>query len=279
MQQAIAHIRQSLEQHYPATEIESFIRLILQAVCGFTLTDYLLHKNSILPDTQRKKIEEITQRLQKSEPIQYILGYASFMDFTFQVSPGVLIPRPETEELVELIRNRHTGSRCRILDIGTGSGCIAVSLARLLPECSVEAWDISPEALECAEKNAVRLNTNIRFRQADILSPHLTLPHEPFDILVSNPPYVCHSEKRTMAPNVLDYEPEKALFVPDRDPLLFYRAIATAPLLKSGGNLYVEINARFGRETAVMLSDLGFREIEIIRDLAGKDRIVTAVYH
>lgn len=278
MQNCIAHIKQTLGQHYSASEINGFIRIIFENICGYSLTDLILHKNNILSDSLRKQIDKIVERIDQNEPIQYILGGCLFCGISFSVTPDVLIPRPETEELVELIATRHAGSAPRILDIGTGSGCIAVSLAKKLPESRVEAWDISEKALQVARKNAQENQVNVTFKQVDITRELPPEAVQPYDIIVSNPPYVCLREKAEMGKNVLDYEPHLALFVPDEDPLLFYRAILHAGkrLLNEGGFVYFEINRLFGHQTASLLRQNGYEKIEIIQDLSGNDRMVAA---
>ncbi|MBQ7823869.1 MAG: peptide chain release factor N(5)-glutamine methyltransferase [Bacteroidaceae bacterium] len=277
MQNCISHIKTTLGTHYSASEINSFIRIIFESVCGYTLTDLILHKNTILSDSTRKQIDKIVERIDQNEPIQYILGKCRFCGITFSVTPDVLIPRPETEEMVELIATRHFGTNPRILDIGTGSGCIAVSLAKKIQKSDVDAWDISENALQIARKNAQENNVTVTFEQIDIIqeSPQI---NRQYDIIVSNPPYVCLNEKADMEKNVLDYEPHLALFVPNEDPLLFYRLILQAGrrLLTDNGYIYFEINRKFGNETAALLQTNGYEKIEIIQDISGNDRIITA---
>ncbi len=278
MQSCISHIRQTLGQHYSSSEINGFIRIIFESVCGYSLTDLILYKNNILSDSLRKQIDKIVERIDQNEPIQYVLGRSLFCGISFSVTPDVLIPRPETEELVELITARHAGSAPRILDMGTGSGCIAVSLAKKLPESRVEAWDISEKALQVARKNAQENQANVTFKQVDITRELPPEAVQPYDIIVSNPPYVCLREKAEMERNVLDYEPHLALFVPDEDPLLFYRAILCAGkrLLAEGGFIYFEINRMFGHQTVSLLRQNGYEKTEIIQDLSGNDRMVAA---
>lgn len=277
MQNCISYIKTKLSSHYSASEINSFIRIIFDAVCGYSLTDLILHKNNILSESVRKQIDQIVNRIDQNEPIQYILGKSNFCGMPFTVSPSVLIPRPETEELVELITRKHRDTNARIVDIGTGSGCIAISLAKNMPGTDVCGWDISENALRIARQNAHDLNVAVSFQQTDIL--HFTPePKQKFDIIVSNPPYVCRNEQKEMEANVLDYEPHLALFVPDDDPLLFYRTIARIgqQLLTSGGFLYFEINRQFGQETEALLQENGYENIEIIKDISGNDRMVSA---
>ena len=278
MQSCISHIRQTLGQHYSSSEINGFIRIIFESVCGYSLTDLILYKNNILSDSLRKQIDKIVEHIDQNEPIQYVLGRSLFCGISFSVTPDVLIPRPETEELVELITARHAGSAPRILDMGTGSGCIAVSLAKKLPESRVEAWDISEKALQVARKNAQENQANVTFKQVDITRELPPEAVQPYDIIVSNPPYVCLREKAEMERNVLDYEPHLALFVPDEDPLLFYRAILRAGkrLLAEGGFIYFEINRMFGHQTVSLLRQNGYEKTEIIQDLSGNDRMVAA---
>ncbi|UJP66031.1 peptide chain release factor N(5)-glutamine methyltransferase [Mongoliitalea daihaiensis] len=232
---------------------------------------------------QNKKIGEIPlgmkqalEALMRQEPIQYILGKAPFYGREFRVSPAVLIPRNETEELVHLIIKENTIPNPSILDIGTGSGCIPISLALEIPEARVAALDISEEALEVAKENAKDLRANIDFYQTDILKD--AIPVDNLDIIVSNPPYVKYSEKELMQPNVLEHEPHLALFVYDEDPLIFYREIAIKAKisLKTGGKLYLEINEGLGKETANLLATIGYQQVQIHQDLNGKDRMISA---
>lgn len=277
MQNCISYIKTTLGTHYSASEINSFIRIIFESVCGYTLTDLILHKNTILSDSTRKQIDKIVERIDQNEPIQYILGKCRFCGISFSVTPDVLIPRPETEEMVELITARHSGTSPRILDIGTGSGCIAVSLAKKIQKSDVDAWDISENALQIARKNAQENNVTVTFEQIDIIQEPPQINRQ-YDIIVSNPPYVCLNEKADMEKNVLDYEPHLALFVPNEDPLLFYRLILQAGrrLLTDNGYIYFEINRKFGNETAALLQINGYEKIEIIQDISGNDRIITA---
>lgn len=234
----------------------------------------------------------ITDRLASMEPIQYIFGETEFCSLPFRVTPAVLIPRPETEELVDLIRHctspprhcdlpsHHCEERSnppRILDICTGSGCIAIALAKHFTQAEVTATDISTTALEIAKQNATLNNVKINFLQDDILSPTAQYA-EYYDIIVSNPPYIAEKEKHTMSINVIDYEPHEALFVPDKDPLKFYRAIAgfASRKLESDGSLFLEINPLYSGELIELLYNKGFKETEIIRDLSGKNRFIKA---
>jgi release factor glutamine methyltransferase len=225
-------------------------------------------------------IEEAAGRLLNHVPLQYVLGTAYFMDMEFAVTPDVLIPRPETEELVSLIvkdlAKKKTTHKFRILDIGTGSGCIAISLKHFLPAAEVTAIDISNEALRLASANAVKNNVTVSFIHADIIDELQWESLPECDLIVSNPPYVTLSEKQFMQPNVLDYEPHTALFVPDDDPLIFYRTIiAFAEIsLSEDGSLWFEINEQFGGELRNMALNQGFKEVNIIFDIRGKSRFL-----
>ena len=276
MHAAELHIKQSLAGMYPDSEIRSFTKIIFTEVFHFKMLDIYMGKDINLSANQMAELDEILTRLQKYEPIQYILGHTNFYGMNFHVTPAVLIPRPETEELVALIIKENPDSG-RILDIGTGSGCIAVSLSKNLPQSQIFSWDISEEALLVARENNRILGTSVSFKQVNVLE---YLPDgEIFDVIVSNPPYVTDSEKGEMEQNVLSWEPSLALFVPDENPLLFYRKIAELglQLLTPDGKIYFEINQAFGKETAGMLFMLGYRDVEIIKDLSGRDRIVKAL--
>lgn len=280
MTEAVSYINNSLKGLYPTSETGSFARLVMEHVCGLAPHMLLAGKGRDLSDTEKRAIGEIVARLQKFEPIQYILGEAHFYDLAYEVNPSVLIPRPETEELVELIVQDHAGHPgLRLLDIGTGSGCIAIALAKQLDRADVSAVDISTEALAVARRNAEKNNVTVAFREMDILAATNAAPFgHTFDCIVSNPPYVMDSEKTAMKENVLKHEPHLALFVPDEDPLLFYRAIARLgqAWLEKGGHLYFEINAQCGPQTVEMLQQEGYRNIELKRDLSGNNRITKA---
>lgn len=284
MTDAVLYIRQSLQTLYSANEINGFVRLLMERICGIAPYQLLLGKGKELSETEKERIVEIVGALKKSVPIQYILGTADFYGREFAVNPSVLIPRPETEELVEIIlkdvRQKKNAAPLKIVDIGTGSGCIAITLSAELSEAEVTAVDISPEALETARANAARLQANVRFLQADILAETAAGQAIPgtFDLIVSNPPYVLETEKANMEKNVLDHEPHLALFVDDSDPLLFYRQIARfgKKRLHGGGALYFEINARCGRGMIRLLETEGYRDVTLIRDISGNDRIIKA---
>ena len=228
MTETIAYIKESLRDLYPSSEVSSLVRLIMERVCNIQPHHFLFCKDKELPESEKSRIHDIVERLKQMEPIQYILGTADFYSLQFEVDPSVLIPRPETEELVEQVILDNADQKIKILDIGTGSGCIAVTLRKHLKKASVIATDISAEALATARRNAKRNNTTVTFIQTDILDPEKAEMDIPFilDVIVSNPPYIKEEEKKDMERNVLDYEPHLALFVPDNDPLLYYWHIA-----------------------------------------------------
>ena len=272
----INYIKDSLKDFYSGEEVKSFIRIIMKHVCSLEPHQLLIDKDRKLPETQRLQIETIVAQLQIYEPIQYILGMTTFYGRNYNVTPATLIPRPETEELVEYICCNEKESGLHVLDIGTGSGCIAISLAALLCDAKLFAMDISKEALDVAKDNAFNNGVQVTFIEMDILSqPDFATP---LDIIVSNPPYVLNDEKRGMERNVLDYEPHTALFVPDNDPLLFYREIAIfgQKHLTSNGRLYFEINAALGQATVDLLKEYNYRNVVLKQDIFGKDRMIKA---
>ncbi len=224
------------------------------------------------------QIGEILNRLIAYEPIQYILGETEFFGLKFNVSPGVLIPRAETEELVDWIISEEKGHCSSLLDIGTGSGCIPISIDRNMLLDRVEGWDISEDALKIAERNASRNDSKVHFSQQDIFHPTGITKHTKWDVIVSNPPYVLMEESDLMEKNVVDFEPHVALFVPDNDPLIFYRTIAqfAAAHLHHHGSLYLEINEKMGEATGKLLESYGFEEIHTRKDLQGKERMIKA---
>ena len=294
---------QSLTSLYDAGEAQAIVRTVLDVKYGMTLTDIICGKVNELSADEERKLEEIIIRLQKGEPVQYVLGEADFAGRTFRVEPGVLIPRPETAELCQWIEKdmieksivssgdssedspedssgnspQATDDARRILDICTGSGCIAITLGLNIPNSEVTGWDISEDALRIAQGNAEILKArNVRIEYQDALA--LPKAAEAADLIVSNPPYICEKEKADMEKNVLEHEPSLALFVPDEDPLKFYRAIAeyASSALKSGGALYFEINPIYEKETRKMLEELGFKDIETKEDAFGKKRMMRA---
>lgn len=239
----------------------------------------MVHYDKQLDVTIISKLEDILKRLQNGEPVQYIIGKAFFYNSEFIVTPATLIPRPETEELVQWILDdarQHSASELSILDIGTGTGCIAISLKKELPKASVSALDVSPDALIVARENARLIDADVNFIEDNILASHAYKDENKLDIIVSNPPYVTPADKEQMHRNVTDFEPHTALFVPENDPLLFYKAIADFALehLIESGLLYFEINESYGAETAAMLDAKGFKDIVLRKDLPGRDRMV-----
>ena len=315
---------------YNEREAQAIVRTVLDALFGMSLTDICLGKVTQLSADDTTRLEKIMQRLEKSEPVQYVLGAEWFAGRLFDVAPGVLIPRPETEDLVKwacdeakekekekednskeergkeekeglrkgedasqkeeqllssLLKNNKEVSEKgeeaphpSILDIGTGSGCIAITVALALPQARVTAWDISTDALAIAAGNAHRLGASVRFEHQDALSA--PDDEERWDVIVSNPPYICDRERADMSDNVLSYEPELALFVPDSDPLLFYRAIAryASKALKPGGRLLFETNTAYAHEVAQAMADEGFTAIEVRNDCFGKPRMVKGAF-
>lgn len=266
-----------LKDDYPPTEIESFFHILTEEYLGMTRLEAALNRDFEVSEEQKAWFEHALLRLKDHEPIQHIIGKEEFFGLIFRVTKDVLIPRPETEELVEWIVNdfkKSTGN-LRALDIGTGSGCIAISLAKNLKNAAVDAVDISDEALKLARSNAKENNAEVNFSKMDILEQE-DLKHT-YDIIVSNPPYVRDLEKKEMQRNVLDHEPEKALYVKDDDPLVFYKKISilTKESLQPGGCLYFEINQYLAEETKELLKKLGF-ETELKKDIFGNFRMLKA---
>ncbi|MDR0614217.1 MAG: peptide chain release factor N(5)-glutamine methyltransferase [Dysgonamonadaceae bacterium] len=343
MQTGLSFFKEQLRDYYTESEIKLFYRMIMESVYGLDLQSVLLGKDTQIFSEEKSVIEKTVEDLKKFRPIQYILGETEFYGLKFKVNEHVLIPRPETEELVEqIVRGeryrvkgtgyRVKGERCRVqgagyrvkgtgftvhgsrftpypapftlhpapftfhpapftlypvpftfhpspftlLDIGTGSGCIAVALAKFLPEAEVYASDISEKALEVALGNALDNQTDVRFVRHDIFDAWPENLPEQFDVIVSNPPYVTPEEKVVMSKNVLDYEPHQALFVPQEKPLLFYERIAdiAQERLKANGRLYFEINAVYGKDTAEMLRKKGFQTVLLLKDISGNERMV-----
>lgn len=276
MREVTAHIINELKPYYRESEILGFIRIIIPHVLNLPYSNLLTKTNLLLNEEQRSSLSSIIERLKVYEPIQYIVGEEEFFGLPFMVDKNTLIPRPETEELVEQVIIDNQGKTPSILDIGTGSGCIAISLAKNFRNSRVSAWDFSQNALNIAKKNASLNHVDVTFRQVDVLGDY---PKDKrFSIIVSNPPYVLESEKKDMEQNVLGYEPHSALFVPDNNPLLFYERIANIAieLLTPNGMLYFEINRKKGIETMDMLCRKGFLGISLHKDISGNDRIVKA---
>ena len=297
-----------MESNMPEGEAKAVALMLLEKVAGLPTAKALIADGNDLL-CRRQSLLELAARVAQGEPVQYVLGEADFCGLTLKVKPGVLIPRPETEELVAWVEENVKGnsnllpltsnlSPFKLLDIGTGSGCIAVALAKKLKEAEVEAWDVSDDALEIARENAKRNGVQVKTSKVDVLdinansnsqlstvnfqlstlTSHLS-PLTSYNIIVSNPPYICEEEKAEMERNVLEHEPRLALFVPDDDPLLFYRRIAELglSLLKEKGLLFFEINRRFGEEVVKMLQGKGYREVELRQDMFGNDRMVKAI--
>lgn len=275
-------LREALAARYAEGEARALAFLVLEQAFGVSRTDVYADKVRHFSAEERQRLDDMSRRLSQGEPVQYVLGCAEFRGRRFRVTPATLIPRPETEELVDLcldfVRRMEPSAsrRPRLLDVGTGSGCIAVSLAAGLPGADVEAWDISEAALGVARDNACAVGTDIRFVRRDLFLP--PLPTDRFDCIVSNPPYVCESERAGMESHVLDHEPHIALFVPDDDPLRFYRALAVLgrQCLVPGGALFVEINRAYGPQTVELMERHGFVGVRLHRDAFGNDRMVGA---
>lgn len=267
---------QKLSNIYDAAEINSLYALIMNHFFNYSYTDIVFKANTVLPPEDCERIAEVANRLANNEPIQYILGSARFCDLQLKVNQSVLIPRSETEELIRLIETENREYNARFMDICTGSGCIALALKKRFPDSSVLGCDISDEALDVAEANAEANNLDVVFFNADVLKTNLTTYIQDIDIIVCNPPYVRELEKEQMKANVLDFEPHTALFVPDDQPLMFYLVIAIQALnlLVQGGKLYFEINEAFGKEVADLMREQGFVQVEIFKDIHGKDRFV-----
>ena len=281
-----------LAERYGLDEARAIVRWVLGERFGLSMADILCDKVTELSADDRTDLEKMMLRLENGEPVQYVLGFADFCGRQFFVNERVLIPRPETEELcrwmVEERGTRNEEQGTRVLDIGTGSGCIAITLAAEMPDAQVSAWDISDQALAVARKNADSIGVNVDFEQVDVLnlssasqSP-LSIGRggggEAFTHIVSNPPYICDNEKIAMKSHVLEHEPHVALFVPDDDPLLFYRAIADFAIqsLEPDGWLYFEVNPLYIKELKTMLAEKGFENIEVKIDLFGKERMIRA---
>jgi release factor glutamine methyltransferase len=278
MRDFIAFAKDCLKSTYPPQEISQISRLLLEKMAGLDSMQFYGGKDIKIPVYLAVKLREAVERLVKHEPLQYILGETEFSGLTLHIRPGVLIPRPETEELVELIaRDFKQRGKIRILDICTGSGCIALALYKKFPDSVVEAWELSAEALQIAMENAKINSATILFRKLDVLNfkPSLKL-HGTMDIMVSNPPYVCRSEQKVMESKVMDFEPHLALFVEDKDPLVFYRSIADigVKMLRKGGCLYFEINSLLWKETMDLINSFPFSDVSIHKDISGRERFI-----
>ncbi len=267
---------------YEKTEIEKFIQFCFEEFLGYSKTDLIIKKDKTVSESDLLKFHFAVKDLKRGRPIQYIIGKAWFYGMELMVTKDVLIPRPETEELVRLIIDdaKNHSESFSILDMGTGSGCIAIALKKNLSRCHVYAMDISEEALRIAKQNAEKQNCEIHFIQGNILEKNMLENLPACTIIVSNPPYVKSSESSTMNANVLEHEPHVALFVPDENALVFYKAIAQAGKLKlkSGGAVYVEINEALGIETAILFQKEGFSDVQLLQDMQGKDRMIKATW-
>ena len=297
LQKAKRLLVEKLSTTFPQREAEQLMRILLEDLFNIDLNRQLMDPNLCIDERQHYLLSEAVRRLLEGEPVQYVTGMARFGDLLLRVSPAVLIPRPETEELVQKITT--TSLPChscegtceskesmgggtkplRIWDIGTGSGCIAIALAKQLPNAEVIAFDVSEEALQIAKENAENNGVKVTFVHDDVLNPQSDYFNQPVDLVVSNPPYVCDSERTAMESNVLDWEPENALFVPDDDPLQFYRQILRLAKnqLNPNGQVWFEINERMGEDMVRVCHEMSFAQAEILEDFAGKPRFCRAV--
>ena len=287
----ISNLQSALLAAYPEDEARSLAWWIAEELTGKSRTELQFGcKDTTFSPIMQEKSQEIISRLLHFEPIQYIFGHTLWCGLDLLVTPATLIPRPETAELVERINLKseilNLKSQIHVLDVGTGSGCIALALKKAHPSWSVTGIDISPEAIAIARENARRNNLDVNFQVADIFdsneeNPKSKILNPKYDVVVSNPPYICESEKSSMRPNVLDFEPSSALFVPDSDPLKFYRKIAEifSPITRNPlpvTHLFFEINEAYGEELKQLLDSLGYTDIQIHKDIYGKDRIIEA---
>ena len=275
LSEIVRNLRKELRDMYSDNEIRNIGYLVAEHLLNYSKIDFHLKDQEPISAEMQEKFMEVLGRLKNHEPVQYMTGNAEFYGLSFRVDPRVLIPRPETEELVEWIIRENRDQQVTILDVGTGSGCIAVALAVKLPDSKISACDISEEALTLAGINANENRAVINFFRMDLLNNFVSLPGK-YGIMVSNPPYVRNREKTLIRRNVLDYEPERALFVADDDPLLFYRNIALLgrKYLHDGGKLYLEINENFPAEVVRLLENSGYYGIEVRQDMHGKARMV-----
>jgi len=278
MHPLVRYIREALHGYYTDVEALSLAKMLLVDVFGFTTLELYGGKDRSFSENEQELLSDIVKRLQNHEPLQYIIGRETFMGLDIEVDENVLIPRPETQELVNWILDDYRlDEGCKILDIGTGSGCIPIALAHYMSGAELEAWDISDGALELAQRNAKRNDVKVLFCKQNVLE--MVPSALRYDVIVSNPPYITEKEKVDMEPNVLDWEPSIALFVPDSDPLLFYRKIAELGLgmLVQGGALYFEINRAYGAMMKSMLENMGYKHVELRKDMFGNDRMIKAI--
>lgn len=302
MQKILYLLRHTLSPLYDERERNAIIEMLVEETCGWTRNDYLTHRTDILPEDIRQRLTGYAAQMAQGIPVQQVLGYAEFMGRKFKVTADTLIPRPETAELVNWVINDwgkvfHKDIQS-VVDIGTGSGCIAISLALAFKDVNISAIDLSTAALRVAKENAESLCAkNIDFIHMDILKPDsdhnihrdIHIPEETYslsapryehhDIIISNPPYICESEAGEMSAVVYEHEPHMALFVPDKNPMLFYRAIARYGMLhlNPGGVLYLEINERYGKDISDLLGKAGYADISVRRDMNGKNRMARAI--
>jgi release factor glutamine methyltransferase len=282
VQDVSATFRKELKALYDTNEVDSLCMIVLTEITGTSSAKIKAFPELTISRQQVETINNILTRLKTGEPVQYILGHTEFYGLPFKVNPYVLIPRPETEELVDWAILSVISSKFavgNILDIGTGSGCIAISLKKNLADAEVSAIDISTEALKTAKENAILNNADINFIQGDILNLKSEIENSKFEIIISNPPYVTLDDKKQMHTNVTDFEPHTALFVPENDPLIFYKAIAdfAANRLQKGGLLFFEINESYGEQIVELLTHKLFNNIELRKDMSGKARMIKAV--
>lgn len=281
--QSVSGIRRTLvsqlSEIFTGNEAVSVTRLILEHI-GYSEQTVLMNPSTEIPAKILSEITKIVDELKKNRPIQYILGKTRFLDLTLQVDEHVLVPRPETEELVlNILKEKRAADSPYIIDIGCGSGCIAIALARNISDSKISAMEVDDCALRLAMKNAASNNVAVNFIRQSIFDPWTGPENRTFDIIVSNPPYVTESEKLLMPANVTEYEPGIALYVPDNDPLVFYRAIIrfSEHQLSETGMIWVEINENFGKETCRLFNQAGFRQVFLIKDIHGKDRFIKAM--
>ena len=279
LQKTKRHFTEALSAAFLQREAEQLMRILLEDLFGIDLKRQLMEPDLRIDEWQYHYLDEAVKRLLSGEPVQYVTGVARFGDLLIKVSPTVLIPRPETEEMVQKICTSLPKEKpMRIWDIGTGSGCIAIALAKQFANAKVIAFDVSEAALQVAKENAKNNAVEVTFVQDDVLNPQSKFFNQPVDLVVSNPPYVCDSERAAMEANVLDWEPKTALFVPDDDPLRFYRQILCLAKnqLNPEGHVWFEINERMGDEMLLLCRKMDFDEVEIITDFAGKPRLCLA---
>ncbi|MDO6801865.1 peptide chain release factor N(5)-glutamine methyltransferase [Wenyingzhuangia sp. 1_MG-2023] len=273
------HLYVTLKDHYPTTELDSFFRILLEDVLKLSKIDVALNPQQEISKIEQLQLQNIIDGLMTQQPIQHLIGFTEFMDLKFIVNPNVLIPRPETEELIQwIVADSISKNNIDILDIGTGTGCIPILLKHQLKQATVQTIDVSKKAIETAKENANINKVAIEFIHQDILKTEKLSKY--YDVIVSNPPYVRNLEKKEMQQNVLAHEPHLALFIADEDPLIFYRKIAqlAKQALKPNGALYYEINQYLGKETVVLLKDIGFKHVTLQKDIFGNDRMIKASF-